>query len=425
MQGRSFQSFSFGSLLHFLARALFFCRTHIFSTAPAPGSAQTLGLDLLRHELRTPVAGILGMCELLQKSELTGEQFQLASAMQESAKQLLRLISGFGFGFGSGSGSQFGAGFDVDSPGTVEGSQAGKQVLSGTILMEQVIRAHWPAAQRKGIGLFLHYDHRLPACWHADIVCLRQLLDNLLTNAIKFTHQGYVLVEVLQSRLKSSGRADVELKISDTGIGIAHRDARRIYSVREQGSGDIADRFGGSGLGLYVSSRMATVLGGCITHESTGYGRTCFRVVLPDLADPGTEDCGCLQPGLLKDLKCLLAMRPPLAAVLEQLLLRIGVQVTLNDEPRDSRIPAGADVVICDQLLVHEANGRAEGTSGQSTLLLLSPSYGSTPVTFAAMQGTAATELPQPILRSNLEPLLLRAALQRKLQNGAETLGRG
>ena len=112
-------------------------------------------------------------------------------------------------------------------------------------------------------------------------------------------------------------------------------------------------------------------------------------------------------------------MKPPLAAVLEQLLLRIGVQVTLNADPRDSRIPAGADVVICDQVLVHEANGRAEGASGQSTLLLLSPSYGSTPVTFAAMQGTAATELPQPVLRSNLEPLLLRVVLQRKLQNGA------
>jgi signal transduction histidine kinase len=418
MQGRSFQSFGPGSLLRFLARALLFCRTHIFSAAPAAGSAQTLGLDLLRHELRTPVTGILGMCELLQKSELTGEQFQLASAMQESAKQLLRLISGIGSGFGSGFGSRFGAGFDIDRPGTVAGGQAGKQVLSGTILMEQVIRAHWPAAHRKGIGLFLHYDHRLPACWHADIVCLRQLLDNLLTNAIKFTHQGYVLVEVLQSRVNSSGRADVELKISDTGIGIAHRDARRIYSVREQGSGDIADRFGGSGLGLYVSSRMAAVLGGCITHESTGYGRTCFRVALPDLADPGTEDFGCLQPGLLKDLKCLLAMKPPLAAVLEQLLLRIGVQVTLNAEPRDSRIPAGADVVICEQVLLHVTKGHAEGTSGQSTLLLLSPAYAPDPATFDAMQGAAVTELPQPILRSNLEPLLLRVALQRKLQSG-------
>ncbi|MSQ97718.1 MAG: hypothetical protein EXR85_00245 [Xanthomonadales bacterium] len=416
MQGRSFQSFSPGSLSRFLARALFFCRTHIFSATPAPESTSALGLDLLRHELRTPVTGILGMCELLQKSELTGEQFQLASAVQESGEQLLRLISGMGSGFGS----RFGSGYDIGSPATVEGSQAGKQVLNGGILMEQVIRAHWPAAHRKGIGLFLHYDHRLSACWHADIVCLRQLLDNLLANAIKFTHQGYVLVEVLQSRLNSSGRADVELKISDTGIGIAQRDARRIYSVREQGSGDIADRFGGSGLGLYVSSRMAAVLGGCITHESPGYGRTCFRVALPDLADPGTEDFGRLQPGLLKDMKCLLAMRPPQAAVVEQLLLRIGVQVTLNAEPRDARIPAGADVVICDQVLLHEANDCAEGASGQSTLLLLSPLYAPNAATFDATQGgAAATELPQPVLRSNLEPLLLRVALQRKLQSGA------
>ena len=424
MQDGSFQWFGSGSLFRILTRALFFCRTHIFSAAPNPESTQALGLDLLRHELRTPVTGILGMCELLQKSELTGEQFQLASAVEESGKQLLRLISRFG----SGSGSGLGAGPGIDSSATVEGSQAGKQALNGPLLMEQVIRAHWPAAHRKGIGLFLHYDHRLPACWHSDIVCLRQLLDNLLSNAIKFTHQGYVLVEICQSRLNSSGRADVELNVSDTGIGIAPRDARRIYSVREQGSGDIADRFGGSGLGLYVSGRMAALLGACITHESPGYGRTCFRVELPDLADSRAEDFGRLQPGLLKDMKCLLAMRPPLAAVLEQLLLRIGVQVTINPEPRDSRIPAGADVVICDQVLLREAKGCAEGASGQNTLLLLSPPYVPNPATFAAMQGTVATELPQPILRSNLEPLLLRVALQRKLQNrapGNQILGKG
>ncbi len=433
MQGRSFQSFGPGSLFGRLTRVLIFLRAHILRAAPGPENTPGLGLDLLRHELRTPVTGILGMCELLQKSELTGEQFQLASAMTESGKQLLRLISGIGSGFGSEISSGLGAGFALDSPATIEGSQAGKQDLNGAMLMEQVIRAHWPAAQSKGIGLFLHFDHRLPACWRADIVCLRQLLDNLLTNAIKFTHQGYVLVEVLQSQLNSSGRADVELKVSDTGIGIAHRDARRIYSVREQGSGDIADRFGGSGLGLYVSSRMATVLGGFITHESSGYGRTCFRVALPDLADPGTGDFGRPQPRLLKDLKCLLAMRPPQAAVLEQLLLRIGVQVTLNPERRDSIIPVGVDVVICDQVLLHKAKDRAEAASGQNTLLLLSPSHGSNPATFAAMQGTAATELLQPVLRSNLEPLLLRVALQRKLQIAApgnetlgnETLGRG
>ena len=123
---------------------------------------------------------------------------------------------------------------------------------------------------------------------------------------------------------------------------------------------------------------------------------------------------------MLKDLKCLLAIRPPQAAVVEQLLLRIGVQVTLNAEPRDTRIPAGTDVVICDQELLHGANGRAQGTSGQSTLLLLAPLYAPNAATFNATQeGAAATELPQPVLRSNLEPLLLRVALQRKLQNGA------
>jgi K+-sensing histidine kinase KdpD len=99
MQVRSSQSFGHGSVFHALTRALFFCRAHFFPAAPVPENTQAPGLDLLRHELRTPVTGILGMCELLQKSELTGEQFQLASAVEESGKQLLRLISRFGAGF--------------------------------------------------------------------------------------------------------------------------------------------------------------------------------------------------------------------------------------------------------------------------------------------------------------------------------------
>jgi hypothetical protein len=407
MQVRPSQSFGPGSVFHALIRALICCHARFFPAAPVPENAQSPAFDLLRHELRTPVAGILGMCELLQKSELTGEQFELASAVEESGKQLLRLISRFGAGFGS------------ESCGTVAGSQAEKQTLNGAVLMEQVVRAHWPAACKKGIGLYLLYDHRLPAYWNSDTACLRQLLDNLLGNAIKFTRQGYVLVEVRQLHLDSSGRADVELAVCDTGIGIARRDAQRIYEIREQGSGDIGDRFGGSGLGLHVCTHMASLLGGCITHESLGFGGTRFLVKIPGLADPGATAFDRLQPRLLGDMRCLLSVRPPLAAVLEELLLRMGVQVALNSDLPGSGVPAGADFMICNPASLGNEWSDLAGASAGSALALLSHPHTPNPATDNAVQGRVLTPLPQPILRSNLEPLLMRVALQKKLLDRA------
>jgi len=386
-----------------LIRALSSFRAGIFPDEYPGEAAQVQRLDLLGHELRTPVTGILGMCELLQKSDLTGEQFQLASAVEESGKQLLRLIAGFG----------------ADDLQQRAGSAARKHTLNGPILMEQVIRAHWPAAHTKGIGLFLLYDHRLPGCWHSSVACLRQLLDNLLSNAIKFTSQGHVLVEVRPLQLDSSGRADVELAVCDTGIGIARQDAQRIYGIREQGSGDIAERFGGSGLGLHVCTRMASLLGGCMTHESSEFGGTCFRVKIPGLADWGAGAFDRLQPRLLRDMRCLLAVRPPRAAVLEQLLLRIGVQVAVTPGPQGSGIPAGMDFMICDPASLINGMAHVQGASAGNTMVLLSRPYSPNPVTGEAVQGVVITQLPQPILRSNLEPLLMRVALQRKLLDRA------
>lgn len=404
MQDRFLQSFGPGSLLRALVRALVPSRANTFSSAPVAEVTQALSLDLLRHELRAPVTGILGMCELLQKSDLNCEQLQLANAMEASGKQLLSLIS------------RFGSRFDIADAPVTGATGPGKQALNGPILMEHVIRAHWPDAQRKGIGLFLLYDHLLPACWYSDIACLRQLLDNLLSNAIKFTHQGYVLVEARPGQLNSSGRVDVELRVSDTGIGIARRDARRIYSIREQGSGDIADRFGGSGLGLHVCSRMAALLGGCITHESSATGRASFRVELPDLAMPGAGEFDCLRSGLLRDIHCLLAVKPPLAAVLGQLLLRIGVAASITSARCDLRIPVGGVVVIDDSSLLAARQGQQVGASEHNRVMLLSRRYMSSTFNSEDRQELDVTELPQPLLRSNLEPLLLRLALQQKLQ---------
>jgi anti-sigma regulatory factor (Ser/Thr protein kinase) len=327
--------------------------------------------------------------------------------VEESGKQLLRLIS------------RFGAGFGIESCGTVEGSLARKHALNGPVLMEQVIRAHWPAARKKNIGLFLLYDHRLPACWHSDIACLRQLLDNLLSNAIKFTGQGHVLVEVRLLQFDSSGRADVELAVCDTGIGIAPRDARRIYQLREQGSGDIGERFGGSGLGLHVCTRMASLLGGCITHESPGYGGARFLVKIPGLADRGAAAFDRLQPRLLSDMRCLLTVRPPLTAVLEQLLLRIGVQVEVETEPRGTATPAGEEIMICDLASLGNDLALVPGAPAGNTVALLSRPHPPNGATENLVQGLALTQLPQPILRSNLEPLLMRVALQKKLLDRA------
>ncbi len=354
---------------------------------------RSTGMNLLWHELRTPLTGILGMSALLSDARLAGEQQQFVLALQASGRQMGRL---------------------VERMRTAESvlNLAGPEPVNGLKLLEQVIRAHWPAAMDKGIGLYLVFDHRLVENWYSDGACLRQLLDNLLANAIKFTQRGHVLVEAHPAEPDQHGKRGIELQVRDTGIGIAHSDGRRIYSIREQGSGDVAQQYGGSGLGLFVCERITQLLGGSVQHRSNT-GGTCFKVVLPGIVEPAHDTSHRLHPALLSGLQCQLGLAQPVGLVVTHWLRRIGVQVRFMARQKLRQLPDQCDAVICDSELVDSSIGGLQGAAGFGRPVLLSRYFPSAAMGWEDEPGIHALELPQPILQSNLAPLMLQLALQR------------
>lgn len=400
MQGDNFRGFSSSGLFrafihrHFPGRA---------EKSPAQGffarSAETQ-LKLLQHELRTPLNGILGMSELLQASSLSCEQRQFLEALEESGRQLERLV----------------AGMIAGNPAAAPFTSPSFQPFDGPRFLEQTIRAHWPAALEKGIGLYLVIDPRLPGRWISDPSWLRQILDNLLTNAIKFTHQGYVLVDACLTGQSEQGKDGVELCIVDTGIGIAGNPADKIYSEGEQGGPGVAERYGGYGLGLYICQQLVSSLDGSLVHQPAAGGGAYFKLTLPGIVEPVPAGMDRLRPRVLADLHCQIALSKPLDQVVARLLLRLGVRLSIMSDGETSFFPSKFDALICDPTRVNASMCDLHAFSGGDGPLLLSQLLSSGPINSKAKPKPGVVPLPQPLLQSNLEPLLLQLALLRKMQ---------
>ncbi|HLF31085.1 MAG TPA: HAMP domain-containing sensor histidine kinase [Xanthomonadales bacterium] len=401
MRGNSFLASASGNLVRKIFFSLFRGGSSNHSVDCVAPVSDQFSLSLLRHELRTPLVGMLGMSELLLKSGLNGEQRHLLLALEESGRQMQRLVDRMG----------------ARDRAYIDTSLAPNKPFDGLRFMEQIVRAHWPAASAKGIDLLLSFDCHLPVQWISDPCYLRQALDNLLANAIKFTHCGFVLVEARRWGGAGSGPCGLELRLTDTGIGIAPEDSRRIYSVHEQGGGEVAHLYGGSGLGLAVCQELAARLGGRLQHESIHSGGVCFKMSLPRIAQAAAAEADQLRPRLLAELKCRLALGDPLNGVVQNLLGRMGVAVDCVEDRMQHTLSGQIDALFCHSARIAEPSWNVQAFGAKSRPLLLWRECVNGVSGPGREREFKAVALPQPILRSNLEPLLLQLILQRKLQN--------
>ena len=239
--------------------------------------AKSQFLANMSHEIRTPLNGVLGMIDVLRQTSLKNQQAQMADLAHESATSLLAIIEDI---------------LDISKieAGMVEVEREPMSLSGG---VEKVCELLDQAASKKGVELTYFTDPRLPARVLGDAIRLRQVLHNIVGNAIKFSsaqaQPRRVRVRALLAG-QEHGQAVVEFQVTDNGIGIEPEALSRLFTSFTQADASITRRFGGTGLGLAISRNLAQLMGGEIHVESKpGQGST-FTVRLPFEALPPPEE---------------------------------------------------------------------------------------------------------------------------------------
>lgn len=231
--------------------------------AAAANHAKSEFLANMSHEIRTPITAILGYTELLMEENLGGPAHEQLAAVKRNSEHLLSVINGV---------------LDISK------IEAGKLVIESLpcplgAMLQEIKTVMQVRADAKGLRLETALEGRIPETIPTDTTRLRQILFNLVGNAIKFTETGSVRII---ARLVRGAAPMVELEIVDTGIGMAPDQAARVFEPFTQADSSTTRRFGGTGLGLTISKRLAQALGGdvVIAESQPGVG-TRFRLRLP------------------------------------------------------------------------------------------------------------------------------------------------
>ena len=270
---------------------------------------QNQALAILGHELGNVLNGLLGMTELLRDARLNPEQDRWLRAIEHSGRQMGQLIDSFHHL------NQFPRQVAWPKP----------QSMDGIKMLEQVVIAHTPAARSRDNNLVLIVDPAIPRFWECDSCRVRQVVENLLGNANRFTRSGEVIVEVYAQDEILAESAILGIKITDSGPGIDTATGERIFEAGQKNFHENGGPSAGQGLGLYICRNIVQSMNGRIQWSRPAAGGTCFEVTIPGALGPERGCSQLSQSMLLTQVCCRLRLDNPARRGVTNFLTRLHV----------------------------------------------------------------------------------------------------